>query len=48
MTNDIKQVKAYAAELERLLDVADINPTQRPIINSMIGIAKEKYNMYNN
>lgn len=48
MTNDINKVKAYAAELERLLDVADINPTQRPIINSMIGSAKEKFNMYNN
>lgn len=47
MTNDIEKVKAYAAELERLIEAADIHPHQRIIINALIGSAKDKYDMYN-
>jgi hypothetical protein len=48
MTTDIEKVKAYAEELERLIEAVDIHPHQRILINSLIGMAKEKYNMYPN
>jgi hypothetical protein len=48
MEEELKNARAYAKELERLIEAADIHPHQRLIINALIGSAKEKYNMYNN
>lgn len=47
MDEELKNAVAYAHELERLIEAADIHPHQRIIINALIGSAKEKYNMYN-
>ena len=47
MTNDIEKVKAYAKELEDIIEAVNIHPHQRIIINALIGSAKEKYDMYN-
>jgi len=46
MTNDIDKVKAYAKRLEEILEAAKMETTTRLIVNSLIGEAKQKFDMY--
>jgi hypothetical protein len=47
MEEQLKNAKAYAAELERIINAVTIDPNQRILVNALVGSAKEKYNMYN-
>jgi hypothetical protein len=47
MTNDIEKVKAYAAELEDILQKVTMSAESRLIVNFLVGQAKEKFDMYN-
>ena len=46
MTTDINKVKAYAKRLEDIIQAVDVDSTTRIIMNSLVGEAKEKYDMY--
>ena len=43
----MKNSKAYAKERERIIDAIEIDASTRLIVNSLVGSAKEKFNMYN-
>ena len=47
MEEQLKNAKAYAAELECIINAVTIDPNQRILVNALVGSAKEKYNMYN-
>lgn len=47
MTNDIEKVKAYAAELEEIIQSAKMDVETRILANYLVGRAKEQYDMYN-
>ena len=46
MTNDIEKVKAYAKELEDIIQKANMSVESRIVANYLVGQAKEKYDMY--
>jgi hypothetical protein len=48
MTTDIEKVKAYAARLEEIIQAVNVDTTTRMIMNSLVGEAKQKFDMYNN
>lgn len=47
MTNDIEKVKAYAARLEQIIEATPLETNTRLLVNSLVGMAKEQYDMYN-
>ena len=46
MTNEIEKVKAYAKRLEEIIQAVEVDTPTRMIMNSLVGSAKEKYDMY--
>jgi len=47
MTSDIEKVKAYAERLEEIIQAIPMETSTRLITNSLVGQAKEKFDMYN-
>jgi len=45
---ELENVKAYAKELEDIIERVTIPTNQRILVNALVGRAKEKYHMYNN
>jgi len=45
---ELENVKAYAKELEDIIERVTIPTSQRILVNALVGRAKEKYHMYNN
>ncbi len=45
--NEIENLKAYAKRLEEIIEAIELEAPTRTLVNSLIGEAKEKYNMYN-
>jgi len=45
---ELKNAKAYAKELEDIIERVTIPTSQRILVNALVGRAKEKYHMYNN
>ena len=48
LKKQLQETKAYAKELERIIDATDIHPHQRIVVNALVGNAKEKFNQSDN
>ncbi len=46
MTNDIEKVKAYAKELEGIIEDISLGVNTRLLVNHLVSHAKEKFDMY--
>jgi hypothetical protein len=45
---ELQNVKAYAKELEGIIEDVTIDTDQRILVNALVGRAKKKYHMCNN
>lgn len=47
MSERLQEVTAYARHLEELIEAANLSVEGRVLMNALVGMAKEKYHMYN-
>ena len=46
MTTDIEKIKAYAKELEGIIQDVHLETSTRILVNALVGRAKQKFDMY--